>query len=113
MCSTSTRKAALTHALMQIVLVKLGAPTWLSTIIIAWGCVAVAFAGISNVTHFYILRILLGMTESGTFPGMWYHMSCFYSGQEILSPFPAKERAFQWLNANDTDTYSFKLFFKA
>ena len=61
-------------------LVRFGAPTWLSIIIICWGIVATMFASLHNVFQFYALRLLLGVTESGTFPGMWFHMSCFYSG---------------------------------
>ena len=75
------KRLGLIPIVVQIMLVKYGAPTWLSFIIIAWGTVAVSFASMKNVTQFYVLRLLLGVTESGTFPGMWYHMSCFYSGK--------------------------------
>lgn len=64
-------------------LVKFGAPKWLSIIIISWGVVAVAFASLRSVFQFYALRLLLGVTESGTFPGMWFHMSLFYSGRGL------------------------------
>lgn len=53
---------------VQLMLVKLGGPRWLSIIIVSWGVVATAFAGMRNVFHFYLLRLLLGATESGTFP---------------------------------------------
>ncbi|KAK9816765.1 hypothetical protein WJX72_004884 [[Myrmecia] bisecta] len=67
----------------NLVLVKLGAPTWLSVIVVAWGIVATAFAGMKSTTQFYVLRLLLGVTEAGTFPGMWYHLSLFYSDKEL------------------------------
>ena len=56
---------------VQLMLVRLGAPTWLSIIIVSWGIVATSFAGLNGVAQFYALRLLLGITESGTFPGMW------------------------------------------
>ena len=56
----------------NLVLVRVGAPLWLSVLIVSWGIVATAFAAINGKWMFYILRLLLGATESGTFPGMWY-----------------------------------------
>jgi len=56
----------------NLILVRVGAPLWLSVLIVSWGIVATAFAAINGKWMFYILRLLLGATESGTFPGMWY-----------------------------------------
>ena len=55
----------------NLILVRVGAPLWLSVLIVSWGVVATAFAAIKGRWMFYILRLLLGATESGTFPGMW------------------------------------------
>ncbi len=33
--------------------------------------------------QFYTLRILLGVAEGGTFPGMWFHLSTFFSDKEL------------------------------
>ena len=49
---------------------KVGAPLWLSIIIVSWGLTATAFAGLNGTTSFYVLRLLLGCTEAGTFPGV-------------------------------------------
>ena len=54
-----------------MVLVRVGAPAWLGAIVVSWGVVATMFAGLRGVTDFYLLRFLLGVTECGTFPGMW------------------------------------------
>ncbi|KAL0050402.1 hypothetical protein WJX82_010597 [Trebouxia sp. C0006] len=67
----------------NLILVRVGAPLWLSVLIVSWGIVATAFAAINGKWMFYILRLLLGATESGTFPGMWYHLSTFYTDKEI------------------------------
>jgi hypothetical protein len=53
-----------------MILVKVGAPVWLSFIVVAWGCCAMAFAAMKTEAEFYALRFLLGLTECGTFPGM-------------------------------------------
>ena len=53
----------------NLILLRLGAPTWLGVTIIAWGVVAALFAALRNTAEFYILRFLLGITECGAFPG--------------------------------------------
>ena len=67
--------AAIAFAVAQVpsnmVLVRVGAPAWLGAIVVSWGVVATMFAGLRGVTDFYLLRFLLGVTECGTFPGMW------------------------------------------
>ena len=67
----------------NMVLVRVGAPMWLPTIVVAWGVVACAFAFMRNRWQFYLLRLLLGVTEAGSFPGMWYHLSLFYSEKDL------------------------------
>lgn len=67
----------------NLVLLKLGGRTWLSVMLVAWGIVATAFAAMQGPTMFYVLRFLLGLAECGTFPGMWYHLSLFYSPKQI------------------------------
>ena len=61
------------YAVLQVpsnlILLRVGAPTWLGVTIVAWGVVAALFAGLRNTAEFYILRFLLGITECGAFPG--------------------------------------------
>lgn len=52
-----------------MILVRVGAPIWLSTIVVSWGMCATLFAAMKTETEFYVLRFLLGVTECGTFPG--------------------------------------------
>ena len=67
----------------NMILVRVGAPLWLSTIVVSWGIVAICFALMRNRWQFYMLRMLLGVTEAGSFPGMWYHLSLFYSEKDL------------------------------
>ena len=53
----------------NMILVRVGAPKWLSIIVVSWGVCATLFAAMKTETEFYILRFLLGVTECGTFPG--------------------------------------------
>ncbi|KAI3428732.1 hypothetical protein D9Q98_007556 [Chlorella vulgaris] len=89
-CSTYGLGASLffvSYALFQmpstVVCARLGAHIWLSANIIAWGLVAAMFAAASSKATFLALRFLLGATESAAFPGMWYHLSVFYSEAEM------------------------------
>ena len=63
------------YAVLQVpsnlILLRVGAPTWLGVTIVAWGTVAALFAALRNTADFYILRFLLGITECGAFPGVW------------------------------------------
>ena len=49
---------------------RVGAPVFLGSILVMWGLVASLFAGMRNQWQFYVLRFLLGLTESGAYPGM-------------------------------------------
>ncbi len=42
-------------------------------------------------THFYILRTLLGLTEAGAFPGMWFLLNKFYPPDRITFAFAVAE----------------------
>jgi MFS family permease len=52
-----------------MILVRVGAPIWLSVVVISWGIVATSFAWLKTANQFYVLRFLLGVAECGTFPG--------------------------------------------
>eukprot|EP00873_Tetraselmis_striata_P027552 jgi/Tetstr1/447816/TSEL_035146.t1 len=78
---------AVGYALFQVpsnlLLAQVGARRWLAVLMTVWGVVACCMAGINNATSFHVLRFLLGIAECGTFPGMWYHLSLFYSAGEL------------------------------
>ena len=53
----------------NLILLRVGAPTWLGVTVVSWGSVAALFAAVRNTRDFYLLRLLLGITECGAFPG--------------------------------------------
>ena len=48
---------------------RVGPPRFLGGILIVWGVVASLFAWMRTAMHFYILRFVLGLAESGAYPG--------------------------------------------
>ncbi len=49
--------------------VKIGAPKFLGVSLLFWGLFSASFAAVQNVASFYSLRVLLGVAETGAFPG--------------------------------------------
>ena len=50
---------------------RVGAPLWLAVIVTLWGVSAMLLAAVQNAPQFLLLRVLLGVFEAGTFPGIW------------------------------------------
>lgn len=57
------------------VLRRIGPRRWIAGSVIGWGAVATAMAAIQTPLHFYILRFLLGLFESGFAPGVVWFVS--------------------------------------
>jgi sugar phosphate permease len=77
----------------QIILRHVGAPLWLCIIVTVWGGVACAMAGISNKESFYVVRLLLGIAEAGSFPAGWYYLTKFYPDKYIALPYSITDSA--------------------
>lgn len=54
----------------NLILHKIGARTWIAALMISWGAVSMATMFVTGPTSFYVLRLLLGITEAGFFPGV-------------------------------------------
>jgi MFS transporter, ACS family, tartrate transporter len=68
----------------NLLLLRVGARAWIARVVIAWGVVSMASAFVVGPTSFCAMRLLLGVTESGFFPGMLLYLSLW---------FPARQRA--------------------
>jgi ACS family tartrate transporter-like MFS transporter len=75
---------ALLEVPSNLILARVGARRWIARIMISWGLVATAMAFVRTPLQFYSLRLLLGVTEAGFFPGIIYYLTQW---------FPARERA--------------------
>ena len=52
----------------NLILHKIGAKVWISTLMVCWGLASMATMFVSGSTSFYLLRLLLGVMEAGFFP---------------------------------------------
>ena len=65
----------------NIALQKVGARLWLGPIIIVWGLVSASTMLIKSATGFYLVRFLLGVVESGFFPGVILYLTFWFTSK--------------------------------
>ncbi len=68
----------------NLILARVGPRFWIARIMVTWGLVSMAMAGVRGEYGFYLLRFLLGLAEAGFFPGIILYLTYW---------FPAGERA--------------------
>ena len=68
----------------NLLMMRVGARVWIALVVVFWGLVSVGSAFVVGPHSFYALRFLLGVAESGFFPGVILYLSLW---------FPARERA--------------------
>jgi ACS family tartrate transporter-like MFS transporter len=61
---------------------RLGARRWISTIMVIWGSISVAMCLTSNATMFFALRFFLGIAEAGFFPGIILYLTYWFPKRE-------------------------------
>jgi MFS family permease len=62
----------------NLLLYKIGAPRWIAIIMLAWGLCAGAMAFVRTEPQFYAMRLLLGVTEAGFYPGVLYYLTLWF-----------------------------------
>ena len=65
----------------NLLLYRFGARRWLARIMISWGIVSAATAFVAGPNSFYSLRLLLGITEAGFFPGVTFFLAAWFPAQ--------------------------------
>ncbi|KAK4633242.1 hypothetical protein CLAFUW4_02744 [Fulvia fulva] len=73
----------------NIVIRKLGACLWLSSLVVAWGIVCIGIGFNNNWTETMGCRVLLGILEAGYYPGCIFLLSCWYLRYEVQKRFSA------------------------
>jgi D-galactonate transporter len=63
----------------NMMLQRLGARLWLGPIVILWCIVSACTIFVKGATSFYVLRFLLGVVESGYFPGVILYLTFWYT----------------------------------
>ncbi|KAI9303057.1 major facilitator superfamily domain-containing protein [Cunninghamella echinulata] len=69
----------------NLIMANINPAYWIARIMITWSIVTCCMAAISTAWHFYLLRFLLGVFESGFWPGIAYYTTLWYRPEEISS----------------------------
>jgi MFS transporter, ACS family, tartrate transporter len=68
----------------NLLMLRFGPRRWLARIMLTWGLLAAGMMFVRTPLQFYVMRLLLGISEAGFFPGIIYYLTLW---------FPAKMRA--------------------
>jgi len=66
----------------NLLLQRFGARRWIARIMITWGLMSSATMFVTNVTGFYLIRVLLGIAEAGFFPGIILYLSFWFPDRQ-------------------------------
>ncbi|SDT13611.1 MFS transporter [Microlunatus soli] len=67
----------------NLLLHRVGARWWLARIMVSWGIVSSLFVFVQGPVSFYILRLLLGITEAGFFPGVILYLTYWVPARHL------------------------------
>ncbi|MDR5765849.1 MULTISPECIES: MFS transporter [unclassified Caballeronia] len=71
----------------NLALKKYGAKVWIARIMITWGLVCVATALVKTPASLYVMRLLLGLAESGFYPGILFYLGLFVPARELTKAY--------------------------
>jgi ACS family tartrate transporter-like MFS transporter len=66
----------------NLLLNKVGPRLWIARIMITWGVIATCMMFVTGAKSFYAMRLLLGISEAGFFPGMILYLSFWFPSGE-------------------------------
>jgi MFS family permease len=66
----------------NLLMARLGAKTWISRIAVSWGLVSAAQLWVNGYESLLVMRLLLGLSEAGLFPGVLLYISWWYPKKE-------------------------------
>ena len=62
----------------NLMMLRFGARSWLTRIMFTWGLLATAMMFVRTPFQFYAVRLLLGISEAGFFPGVIYYLTLWF-----------------------------------
>lgn len=77
---------ALCEVPSNLLMLRFGPRRWLARIMLTWGLLAAAMMLVRTPLEFYAVRLLLGISEAGFFPGVIYYLTLWF-------PVPMRARA--------------------
>ncbi|KAK9717717.1 hypothetical protein K7432_006001 [Basidiobolus ranarum] len=66
----------------NLMLKKWKASRWIARIMVTWGAVTIAMAGVNNYAGLLTARFFLGVAEAGLFPGIIFYLTFWYTRDE-------------------------------
>ena len=63
----------------NMILQRIGARLWIGPLMMAWGVVSACTLFVTDAGSFYVLRFVLGIIESGFFPGVILYLTYWYT----------------------------------
>jgi len=63
----------------NMVLQRIGARSWIGPLMMAWGVVSACTLFVTSAGSFYVLRFVLGIIESGFFPGVILYLTYWFT----------------------------------
>lgn len=66
----------------NLLLNKVGPRVWIARIMITWGIIATCMMFVTGAHSFYAMRLLLGISEAGFFPGMILYLTYWFPSGE-------------------------------
>jgi MFS family permease len=66
----------------NLILHKIGAKVWMACIMVAWGLVSMSTMFVKGSASLYTLRLLLGATEAGFFPGVILYLTYWFPNRK-------------------------------
>jgi len=66
----------------NLILLRMGARRWIARVVVAWGVVSMASAFVVGPHSFYVMRFMLGLAESGFFPGTLLYLSFWFPDRQ-------------------------------
>lgn len=69
----------------NILLRRLGPKIWFPLIVTAWGLVTTLTSQVSSYGGFIVIRLVLGITEAGLYPGSYFILSMWYTPKELAT----------------------------
>ncbi len=62
----------------NLMLYRVGATRWIARIMLVWGLCAAGMAFVVGPKSFYVMRLLLGASEAGFFPGVLFFLTLWF-----------------------------------
>jgi len=75
----------LCEPLSNIMLRRLGPKIWFPCIVTAWGLITTLTSICKSYGGYVVIRLFLGMTEAGLYPGSYFILSMWYTPQELAT----------------------------